>query len=36
MTTTASETMLDSIHHVAIAVKDVKAAVEWYAPSIAR
>ncbi len=30
MTATASKTILDSIHHVAISVKDVKAAVEWY------
>jgi catechol 2,3-dioxygenase-like lactoylglutathione lyase family enzyme len=30
MTEHTPETLLDSIHHVAVSVKDVKAAVEWY------
>lgn len=30
MTARTPETLLDSIHHVAVAVQDVKAAVEWY------
>jgi extradiol dioxygenase family protein len=30
MTERKPETLLDSVHHVAVAVQDVKAAVEWY------
>jgi catechol 2,3-dioxygenase-like lactoylglutathione lyase family enzyme len=30
MTRHTPETALDSIHHVAVEVKDVKAAVDWY------
>jgi catechol 2,3-dioxygenase-like lactoylglutathione lyase family enzyme len=30
MSEPATDVFLDSIHHVAISVRDVKAAVEWY------
>jgi catechol 2,3-dioxygenase-like lactoylglutathione lyase family enzyme len=30
MTRQATETLLDSIHHIAVSVNDVKAAVDWY------
>lgn len=30
MTAQATETLLDSVHHVAVAVQDVKTAVDWY------
>jgi catechol 2,3-dioxygenase-like lactoylglutathione lyase family enzyme len=30
MTSQATKTLLDSVHHVAVSVKDIKAAVDWY------
>jgi catechol 2,3-dioxygenase-like lactoylglutathione lyase family enzyme len=30
MTRQATETLLDSIHHIAVSVNDVNAAVDWY------
>jgi catechol 2,3-dioxygenase-like lactoylglutathione lyase family enzyme len=30
MTAPATETFLDTVHHVAVSVKDVRAAADWY------